>query len=170
MSHRFGFQDTSTIDALLDKEEVSLEAILDEDDLLQECKSQNTRLMDYFQRVDVLQRLFGYVSGSIEGDGQGRAKCGSRMVLISAKALIILYHRYPYVATEVLCSELWCIVETCLNNAGQLLTPFWDSVLDRDPEDMKTRSVLASHFTKINATFLYKKPSEVTSQHCARRV
>lgn len=83
--HRFGFQDTSTIDALLDKEEVSLEAILDEDDLLQECKSQNTRLMDYFQRIDVLQRLFGYVSGNIEGDGLGKVKCVLRMVLISAR-------------------------------------------------------------------------------------
>ena len=83
--HRFGFQDTSTIDALLDKEEVSLDAILDEDDLLQECKSQNTRLMDYFQRIDVLQRLFGYVSGNIEGEGLGKVKCVLRMVLISAR-------------------------------------------------------------------------------------
>jgi serine/threonine-protein phosphatase 6 regulatory subunit 3 len=53
---------------------VVLEAILDEDDLLQECKAQNTRLIDYFQRVDVLQRLFAYVTGQIEGDEKGRFK------------------------------------------------------------------------------------------------
>ena len=51
-----------------------LEAILDEDDLLQECKSQNTRLIDYFQRVDVLQRLLAYVSGQIETEERGRFK------------------------------------------------------------------------------------------------
>jgi serine/threonine-protein phosphatase 6 regulatory subunit 3 len=62
------------LDTLLDKEDVSLELILDEDDLLQECKSQNTRLIDYFQRVDVLQRLFAYVSGQIEGEDNGRFK------------------------------------------------------------------------------------------------
>ena len=54
---RFGFHNGSSIDSLLDKEDVSLETILDEDDLLQECKAQNTRLIDYFQRLDVLQRL-----------------------------------------------------------------------------------------------------------------
>ena len=72
---RFGFN-ASTIDSLLDKEDVSLEAILNEDDLIQECKAQNTRLIDYFQRVDVLQRLLGYVSGRIEGeDERSSEKC-----------------------------------------------------------------------------------------------
>jgi hypothetical protein len=70
--NRFGFHNTSSIDSLLDKEDVSLEAILDEDDLLQECKSQNTRLIDYFQRVDVLKRLLGYVTGEIEGEEESR--------------------------------------------------------------------------------------------------
>ncbi|EJD02211.1 SAPS-domain-containing protein, partial [Fomitiporia mediterranea MF3/22] len=139
---RFGFHDTSTIDALLDKDEVSLGAILDEDNILQECKAQNTRLIDYFQRVDVLQQLFGYVSGNIEADGEGKFK-------------------YPYIATEVLCSELWTIVETCLNNQDRLLAPFWDAVLDRDIADLKEKNIMASHFAKINATFLMKKPHEM---------
>lgn len=79
---------------------MSLEAILDEDDLLQECKAQNTRLIDYFQRVNVLQRLFGYVTGQIEGEERGRFKCVihfcfSSLVRFSSRK------RYPYVATEV---------------------------------------------------------------------
>ncbi|KIJ68898.1 hypothetical protein HYDPIDRAFT_105412 [Hydnomerulius pinastri MD-312] len=143
MFWRFGFHNASTIDSLLDKDDVSLEAILDEDDLLQECKSQNTRLIDYFQRVDVLKRLLGYVTGQIEGEEErGRFK-------------------YPYVATEVLCSEIWSIVETCVNSAEELLAPFWETVLDRSPEDMKTEMVMASHFAKINAVFLTKKPAEM---------
>lgn len=142
MFWKFGFHDTSTLDTLLNKSEISLEAILEEEDLLQECKSHNTRLIDYFQRVDVLQRLFGYVSGTIEGEGAGKFK-------------------YPYVATEVLCSDIWSIVETCLSKSDQLLTPFWDTILDRTPEDMKTQNVMASHFSKINAMFLLKKPHEM---------
>ena len=67
---RFGFSAASGIDSLLDKDDVSLEAILDEDELLQECKAQNTRLIEYFSRADVLQRLLGYVTGSVEGEGQ----------------------------------------------------------------------------------------------------
>ncbi|KAG1794856.1 SIT4 phosphatase-associated protein-domain-containing protein [Suillus plorans] len=143
MFWRFGFHNTSSIDSLLDKDDVSLEAILDEDDLLQECKSQNTRLIDYFQRVDVLKRLLGYVTGQIPGEEErGRFK-------------------YPYVATEVLCSEIWSIVETCVNSSDQLLTPFWETVLDKSPEEMKTEMVMASHFAKINAVFLTKKPAEM---------
>ncbi|KAI6131908.1 SIT4 phosphatase-associated protein-domain-containing protein [Pisolithus thermaeus] len=143
MFWRFGFHNASAIDSLLDKEDVSLEAILDEDDLLQECKAQNTRLIDYFQRIDVLKRLLGYVTGQIEGhEERGRFK-------------------YPYVATEVLCSEIWSIVETCVNNAEELLGPFWETVLDRSPEDMKTEMVMASHFAKVNSVFLTKKPVEM---------
>ncbi|THH23096.1 hypothetical protein EUX98_g8077 [Antrodiella citrinella] len=139
---RFGFHNASNIDSLLDKEDVSLEALLDEDDLLQECKSQNNRLTDYFQQVDVLQRLLGYVTGQIEGEEKGKFK-------------------YPYVCTEVLCSEIWSIVEACITNSERLLTPFWETVLDRSPEDMKTQMVMASHFAKINAVFLSKKPAEM---------
>ncbi|KIM86236.1 hypothetical protein PILCRDRAFT_65387 [Piloderma croceum F 1598] len=141
-SDRFGFHNASSIDSLLDKDDVVLEAILDEDDLLQECKAQNTRLIDYFQRVDVLQRLLAYVTGQIEGDEKGRFK-------------------YPYVATEVLCSEIWSIVETCIGSSDQILTPFWETVLDRSPEDMKMQMTMASHFAKINAVFLNKKPIEM---------
>ncbi|KAJ7685736.1 SIT4 phosphatase-associated protein-domain-containing protein [Mycena polygramma] len=142
MFWRFGFHNASAIDSLLDKEDVSVEAILDEDDLLQECKAQNTRLIDYFQRVDVLQRLLMYVTGQIEGEERGQFK-------------------YPYVATEVLCSEIWSVVETCVNSQTELLIPFWDAVLERSPEDMKTQMVMASHFAKINAVFLSKKPAEM---------
>ncbi|KAI5989239.1 SIT4 phosphatase-associated protein-domain-containing protein [Pisolithus marmoratus] len=143
MFWRFGFHNASAIDSLLDKEDVSLEAILDEDDLLQECKAQNTRLIDFFQRTDVLKRLLGYVTGQIEGhEERGRFK-------------------YPYVATEVLCSEIWSIVETCVNNAEELLAPFWETVLDKSPEDMKTEMVMASHFAKVNSVFLTKKPAEM---------
>jgi hypothetical protein len=72
-----------------------------------------------------------------------------------------LFSRYPYVATEVLCSEIWSIVETCINEQNQLLVPFWETVLDRSAEDMKTQMVMASHFAKIVSVFLSKKTSEV---------
>ncbi|KAI0748433.1 SIT4 phosphatase-associated protein-domain-containing protein [Daedaleopsis nitida] len=142
MFWRFGFHNASTIDSLLDKEDVSLEAILDEDDLLQECKAQNTRLIDYFSRLNVLQRLLGYVTGQIEGDDKGSFK-------------------YPYVATEVLCSGIWSIVDTCVNHQEQLLIPFWETVLDKSPEEMRSQVMMATHFAKVNVAFLSKKPAEM---------
>jgi hypothetical protein len=71
-------------------------------------------------------------------------------------------NRYPYVAAEVLCSEIWSIVETCVSRADELLGPFWETVLDIPPEEMKTQMVMAAHFTKINTIFLSKKPAEAS--------
>lgn len=70
-------------------------------------------------------------------------------------------HRYPYVATEVLCSEIWSIVETSLNHESRILLPFWETVLDRPPDDMKEHMPMATHFAKINSIFMTKKPAEV---------
>ena len=62
-----------------------------------------------------------------------------------------------------------------MNEQTQLLMPFWETVLDRSTEDMKTETVMASHFAKINTVFLSKKPAEVnrpsyTNMSCEYRV
>jgi hypothetical protein len=44
MFWRFGFNN-STLDTLLDKEDVTLEEVMEEEDLLQEAKSLNTKLV-----------------------------------------------------------------------------------------------------------------------------
>jgi hypothetical protein len=102
-------------------------------------------------------------SGRDCGEGEIQVCALSMFSLCRLRAwnIVALRSRYPYVATEVLCSEIWSVVETCVNNPNQLLAPFWETVLDRSPEDMKTQMVMASHFTKINTVFLNKKPAEV---------
>ena len=71
MFWRFGFHTTTSLSALLDRPPSSLflESILDEDDLLQEVKSQNTKLIEYLSRHEVMARLLGYVSGTVGWDG-----------------------------------------------------------------------------------------------------
>ena len=70
--------------------------------------------------------------------------------------------RYPYIATEVLCCEIWSIVDTCVNEQQQLLVPFWEVVLDKSPDEMKIQTTMASHFAKVNSVFMTKKPVEVS--------
>lgn len=48
MFWRFGFQNPSAIDTLLDREDIELEDILEEEDLLQEAKSHNQKLVDLY--------------------------------------------------------------------------------------------------------------------------
>ncbi|CAE6470673.1 unnamed protein product [Rhizoctonia solani] len=142
MFWRFGFHGTNNIDNLLTQEEVSLEAILDHDDLLSECKQQNPRLIDYLQHPEVLQRLFAYVTGEIVSEGRGSFK-------------------YPYVSAEVLCCEIWSVVERCTENSAQILAPFWDTVLSMPPDELRAKASVAAHFSKISGTFLMKKPEEM---------
>ncbi len=48
MFWRFGFQSASVIDALLQKEGVVLEDIIGEEELIQEVKAQNAKLLDLY--------------------------------------------------------------------------------------------------------------------------
>ena len=86
-------------------------------------------------------------------------------IVASVLAQSLNSRRYPYVATEVLCSEIWSIVETCIDNQGQLRVPFWETVLDKSPEEMKSQVMMAAHFAKVNVAFLSKKPAEVNIYH-----
>lgn len=47
------------MDSILDKELYSLEELLDEDELIQECKSLNARLTAYLKQRDTVERLVG---------------------------------------------------------------------------------------------------------------
>ena len=54
----FAFHTLSPIEGLLDNPDTTLEAILDEPDILQECKCQNRRLIDLFVAFFELPFLF----------------------------------------------------------------------------------------------------------------
>ena len=118
-----------------------------------------------FSEVRCAAALAGICHRTDRGRGPGQIQVRTKPMFFSLFRTLPSHisQRYPYVATEVLCSEIWSIVETCLNNTDQLLVPFWETVLDRTPEDMKTRMTMASQFAKINAVFLSKKPAEVTA-------
>ncbi len=47
------------MDSILDKELYSLEELLDEDELIQECKSLNARLTAYLKQRDTVEKLVG---------------------------------------------------------------------------------------------------------------
>jgi SIT4-associating protein SAP185/190 len=46
MFWRFGYQPASALDNLLGKEGVTLDELFEEEDLLQECKSHNSKLIE----------------------------------------------------------------------------------------------------------------------------
>ncbi|CAG8482913.1 23181_t:CDS:10 [Rhizophagus irregularis] len=135
MFWRFGLNH-SAIDGLLDKEDLTLEELLDEDDLLQECKAHNNKLIEYLREPLRLSQLLNYITRDDLDDKQR--------------------FKYPYVACEVLSCEIWAICEAVIDNVD-LLNSFWQ-LLDRPPP---LNPLQASYFTKVNVVFMQKKMSEM---------
>jgi hypothetical protein len=74
MFWRFGFHACSAIDTLLDKPDVTLEEILGEDDLLQECKAHNTKLIEYLRDPNILAKLLNYIIADEQVDDKAKFK------------------------------------------------------------------------------------------------
>lgn len=56
----------STLTTLLEKPDVTVEDVLNEPDLLQECKSNNQKLVTYLRQKEILAKLLGYAIGAVE--------------------------------------------------------------------------------------------------------
>lgn len=62
MFWRFGgYANISSLDAVLEKPHVTVDELLEESDLIQELKSQNSKLIEYLREDKVLERLLKYV-------------------------------------------------------------------------------------------------------------
>ncbi|CCJ28932.1 unnamed protein product, partial [Pneumocystis jirovecii] len=133
----FGFTNGSTLDSLLDKApDLALEQVLDEDDLLQECKSHNPKLIEYLRDPNVLKQLLDYM---IIDNLDDMAK-----------------QKYSQMACEILSCEMWSIYETIMENKT-LLYHFWGFLEKPAPLD----PLQASYFFRVNEQFLEKKTDDM---------
>lgn len=56
-----GYSQPSPLEAILDMDNFTLEEVLDEADLIQECKSLNGRLVNFLKEPSTLQALLSYL-------------------------------------------------------------------------------------------------------------
>jgi SIT4-associating protein SAP185/190 len=69
MFWRFGgYASISTLDSILDKPDVTIEELLDESDLIQELKQQNSKLVEFLRDEPVLKKLLDYVTAEEEAE------------------------------------------------------------------------------------------------------
>ncbi|KAA1068468.1 hypothetical protein PGT21_024383 [Puccinia graminis f. sp. tritici] len=73
--------------------------------------------------------------------------------------------RYPYLCTEILASDLWSVTSQIFSDFPRLnlLTRFWDAVLDQPPSATASKSVQIGYWAKANITLINSKPSEMMS-------
>lgn len=78
----FKSQPSESIEKLLKKEDCKIEDLLDDNDLLQECKNSNKNLINYLRR-DKIKELIDLITVMPEEDEHNRG------------------HKYPFLASEV---------------------------------------------------------------------
>lgn len=74
MFWKFDLHTTSHIDTLLEKEDVTLLEVMDEDDVLQECKAQNHKLVDFLLRSQCMEDLVTFITQEPNIDVEEKVK------------------------------------------------------------------------------------------------
>lgn len=167
MFWRFGAHvNAPNIDSLLDNANITLEEVLDQNDLLQELKQQNVKIIGFLSRTSTIERLLEYVVApklEVVGDGnpeQGHTRTGSQTQGSeekpgeedSEKRL----NRYAYISTEILSSDTRQICDSLMRN-HRLMAKFWTFLKLSPPLD----PLQASYFTRVNENLLERSTQEM---------
>ncbi|KAF6024779.1 PPP6R2 [Bugula neritina] len=127
---------TSHIDTLLDKENVTLHELMDEDDILQECKGQNNKLIDFLVLPHVMEELVQLVTCEPGEDVEDKVK-----------------YKYPNIACELLTSDVPQILDKLVEN-----NTYIDKIYNFLLCEHQLNPLLASFFTKVLGLLLVRKP------------
>ncbi|PNH08035.1 Serine/threonine-protein phosphatase 6 regulatory subunit 3-A [Tetrabaena socialis] len=124
---------------ILDKEEFTLEELLEEDDIVQECKSLNGRLVAFLRERSTVEQLIKYI---VEPPGE----------LDDPKRT----YKYPFTSCEVFCCEVEAVFNTLLEDPDLMRLLF--SLLDSEPPlSCKT----AGYFGRVVSHLLLRKTNEM---------
>ncbi|KAF8069431.1 DHC1 [Scenedesmus sp. PABB004] len=134
-----GFSQPSPIESILDKEEYTLEELLDEDDIIQECKSLNGRLITFLREKKTVEQLLRYLIEP-QNDADDPKK----------------QYRYPFTACEVFCCEVEAVFNTLLEDEALLALLF--SLLDASPP---LPCKAAGYFGRVVGQLLLRKTNEM---------
>lgn len=129
----------SSIDSILERSSFTLEELLDEDELLQECKTQNTKLIDFLTQPESMARMISYiVEMPTEADTSQRR------------------YKFPFISSEVLSCDVAAVRDTMLT-PGNSAIPSLLALLDQPPP---VPPVLAGYLSKVLVA-LYKGHTEL---------
>ncbi|XP_008399414.1 serine/threonine-protein phosphatase 6 regulatory subunit 2a [Poecilia reticulata] len=139
MFWKFDLHTTSHVDQLLDKEDVTLRELMEEDDVLQECKAQNRRLLLFLSQDHCMQELVNLITTEPPADLEERSR-----------------FKFPNIACELLTSDV-SIINDKLGGDESLLETLY-KFLDNEPP---LNPLLASFFSKTIGNLIARKTEQV---------
>uniref|UniRef100_A0A2K5E220 Serine/threonine-protein phosphatase 6 regulatory subunit 2 n=1 Tax=Aotus nancymaae TaxID=37293 RepID=A0A2K5E220_AOTNA len=139
MFWKFDLNTTSHVDKLLDKEHVTLQELMDEDDILQECKAQNQKLLDFLCRQQCMEELVSLITQDPPLDMEEKVR-----------------FKYPNTACELLTCDVPQISDR-LGGDESLLSLLYDFLGHEPP----LNPLLASFFSKTIGNLIARKTEQV---------
>ncbi|KAG4123866.1 hypothetical protein ERO13_D10G003600v2 [Gossypium hirsutum] len=132
-----GYSSTSPIDAILVKDNFTLEELLDEDEIIQECKSLNGKLINFLREKAQVEQLIQYIV--VEPPENADKK---------------QIYKFPSIACEIFTCEVDIILKTLVEDEGlmNLLFSFLNSNHSHGTQ-------LAGYFSRIVICLLLRKTS-----------
>lgn len=139
MFWKFDLHTSSHLEALLDREDVTLSELLDEDDVLQECKAQNRRLLLFLCKDQSMQELVRLITTEPPAGGEETKR-----------------FKYPNIACELLTCDVG-VINDKLGHEEPLLDTLYSFVEQPPP----LNPLLASFFSKTIGNLIARKTEQV---------
>jgi serine/threonine-protein phosphatase 6 regulatory subunit 3 len=125
----------SPVESVLDKDVYSLEELLDEDDIIQECKSLNGRLINFLKGKLQVEALLHYVIDEPPENADNKQA-----------------FKFPFIACEIFTCEIDVILKTLVEDEELMSLLF----LFLEP-DRPHGTLLAGYFSKVVSCLLFRK-------------
>ncbi|KAL6546321.1 hypothetical protein OROMI_022042 [Orobanche minor] len=130
-----GLSTASPVEAILDKENFILEELLDEDEIIQECKALNGRLINFLRERSNVRQLIQYIVEEAPEDADRQRT-----------------FKFPFVACEIFTCEVDIILKALVEDEElmDLLFSFLDTERPHSTQ-------LAGYFSKVVVCLLLRK-------------
>ncbi|TKY72368.1 Serine/threonine-protein phosphatase 6 regulatory subunit 3 [Spatholobus suberectus] len=130
-----GLSTASPVETILDRENFTLDELLDEDEIIQECKALNSRLINFLSGRAQVEQLIRYIIEEAPEDAEKKRS-----------------FKFPFIACEIFTCEVDIILKTLVED--EELTNLLFSFLD--PNHSHT-NLLAGYFSKVVVCLLLRK-------------
>ncbi|XP_054159385.1 serine/threonine-protein phosphatase 6 regulatory subunit 3-like [Oppia nitens] len=125
----------SQIGTILDKENVTLQELMDEDDILQECKAQTQKLIDFLTRPPIIDEMINLITNEPPVSLDQR-----------------LRFKYANIACEILTTDVMAIADALVAD-DQMLNKLYNFI----DTDRPLNPLMASFFSKVMGVLFVKK-------------
>ncbi|XP_068220681.1 serine/threonine-protein phosphatase 6 regulatory subunit 3 isoform X12 [Palaemon carinicauda] len=138
MFWKYNFGSSAHIETLLQKDDVTLYELMDEAELLQECKAQNKNLIDFLTKAEILDELVCLVVNEPAVDGE-----------------LQMRFKYANLAAELLTADVPVIINKLVASANLLdiLYKFLEKTKPLNP-------LLASFFSKVLGMLVQRRSEQ----------